>query len=175
MNKKNKKIVSRFSLYGINFFILLLFITLISKVTHAQESSSIENTCRSKAKEIAVQTYSNCVTESKNQRIEQIRQGYKQELQQLKEKYDRELKNLSGSKIDNTAPEMTAKLVKNPKGKLSTKNKNNVAKQLPAKITGNEALPVQNVDEQVTVTVAPSVEKEAQSYEDDLEVIQPEN
>ena len=61
---------------------------------HAQ--SSIELMCRNQAKEVAAETYKNCVTENKQVQIEKIRKEYQSKLNDLKDHYDKELKKLSG-------------------------------------------------------------------------------
>ena len=55
-----------------------------------------ELTCRNKAKEIAAETYKNCVTENRQSQIEQIRSDYKEKLATLKSHYDGELKKIGG-------------------------------------------------------------------------------
>ncbi|HPI41648.1 MAG TPA: hypothetical protein PLJ21_12640 [Pseudobdellovibrionaceae bacterium] len=76
---------------------LLLVITfLLSIPSVGAAKDKVETMCRIKAKEIALNTYSSCVTENKNKKIEKIRDSYKKELQGLKNKYDKALKNISG-------------------------------------------------------------------------------
>lgn len=78
------------------FFILGTFVTslLFSKLTWAQ--GSLELSCRSKAKELAAETYKGCMTEGRQSQIENIRNEYKEKLSDLKSHYDKELKKISG-------------------------------------------------------------------------------
>lgn len=63
------------------------------------QPSSLELTCRAKAKDIAAKAYDSCFTEARTQQIEQIRKEYQKQLADLKAKYDRELKKVSGKKV----------------------------------------------------------------------------
>lgn len=69
----------------------------ISSAAMAQQMSNSENSCRAKAKEIAAQTYSTCITESRTAQMDQIRKEYQQQLSDLKARYDKELQKM-GSK-----------------------------------------------------------------------------
>ena len=62
-----------------------------------------ELTCRAKAKEVAAETYKNCVTENRSAQLEQVRKDYQQRLKLLKEDYEKDLQKLSGKKPDNTS------------------------------------------------------------------------
>ncbi len=73
-----------------------LVLTLFAVAAGAQQRSSMELTCRAKAKEIAAQTYSSCVTEARNTQIDLIRKDYQKQLADLKAKYDRELRKVGG-------------------------------------------------------------------------------
>lgn len=73
---------------------IFLFSLLLSKTGFAQ--ASYELSCRSKAKELAADTYKGCMTEQRQVQIEQIRKDYKEKLSHLKNHYDKELKKLSG-------------------------------------------------------------------------------
>lgn len=73
--------------------IIISIIFITSKVTAAE--SSFEVSCRIKAKELAAETYKNCVTEQKQLQLEQIRNDYKVKLNELKNHYDKELKKLN--------------------------------------------------------------------------------
>lgn len=62
--------------------------------------TSYELSCRNRAKEIAAETYKNCVTEQRQTQLQQIREEYKEKLADLKNHYDRELKKLSGKQVE---------------------------------------------------------------------------
>lgn len=81
-----------------------LGLTLFAVSAHAQQQSSMELTCRAKAKEVAASTYSGCVTEARNTQIDQIRKDYQKQLSELKAKYDRELKKVGGKGVNSAAP-----------------------------------------------------------------------
>ena len=103
----------------VSFFSTILF------TTNGFAQSAVELTCRAQAKELALQTYSSCVTEARNNRVEEIRKNYQKELSELKSKYDKELKKMGGSSSSTTT-----------KG---------VAKALPTKAPRDtEATPIQN-------------------------------
>jgi len=78
-------------------------VTLLGLSAQAQQQSSMELSCRAKAKEIAAQTYSSCVTDARNTQIDQIRKDYQKQLTELKAKYDRELKKIGGKGLNTTA------------------------------------------------------------------------
>lgn len=93
--------------------LLSLFALVAPVMTMAQNNSSAELTCRAQSKEIAVQTYNNCMTTSRNQQVEDIRKNYKKELQAVKSKYEGELKKLSAAtKSTKTALKSTTPAVK---------------------------------------------------------------
>jgi hypothetical protein len=60
-----------------------------------RSSAEIENSCKAKSKEIALETYRGCVTDAKTAQIEQIRREYKVKLLALKAYYENELKKMS--------------------------------------------------------------------------------
>lgn len=78
-------------------FILWIFSLVVFVPNLGFSKSKVEVMCRAKAKEIAITTYSGCITENRNKKIEKIRESYKKELQILKAKYDHALKDMSGS------------------------------------------------------------------------------
>lgn len=152
-----------------SFFAMILF------TANAFPQTSYELTCRAKAKEIAAQTYSSCVTEARNTQVEEIRTNYQKELMALKSKYDKELKKMGGGSSKKSAKStpvnteaQTAPVVLPTKG---------IAKQLPARnVHSSEAAPVQTVSEGAKVIAvggdkgAASLEKEA-SDADQVEII----
>lgn len=76
--------------------ILLIAVAFYSVQSYAQ--NSFELMCRNKAKEVAAETYKDCVTENRQSQVEQIRKEYQEKLGQLKNHYDGELKKVSGGK-----------------------------------------------------------------------------
>lgn len=124
-------------------FVLSLFAT--SNVFAAAETSA-EVMCRAKAKELAISTYSSCVTEARQAKVEEIRAGYQKDLANLKSKYDKELKKLANkaAKKEAVAP-ITAKEIQL---QAASKPVKGVAKQLPTKAASPaEVAPVQSVSE----------------------------
>ncbi|WP_374033219.1 hypothetical protein ACES2I_10355 [Bdellovibrio bacteriovorus] len=136
----------------------------------AMPQTAAELTCRAQAKEIALQTYSSCITEARNTQVEEIRKNYQKELADLKSKYDKELKKMgngSAKKASKAAP--VAREVQAP---VPTKG---IAKQLPGKAQTSEAIPVQTVSEGTKVVAVGSeetdgLEKEAADA-DQVEII----
>lgn len=59
------------------------------------KTNSTEMMCRNKAKEVAAETYKNCVTEVKQSQVQNIRKEYEQKLNALKKHYDEELKKIA--------------------------------------------------------------------------------
>lgn len=72
---------------------IFLFSFLLCNAASAQ--GSFEMSCRTKAKELAAETYKGCMTDARQTQIEQIRKDYKEKLSELKSHYDKELKKLS--------------------------------------------------------------------------------
>lgn len=154
------------------FFLITLF------AVHAHAQNSAELTCRSQAKEIAVQTYSTCITQARNNQIDDIRKNYKEELAALKAKYDQELKKMGG-----VAAEKTEKSGKKKSSGLTLKEVSaqkptkGIARKLPTKSGHGDALPIQNVTDGAKVVTAnesssdSAVEKEA-AQADGIEFIE---
>lgn len=78
------------------YFVTISFWVLILSSFTAKAQNSIELSCRSQAKEIAVQTYQSCVTQARASRVDQIRKDYQAKLSELKAYYDQELKSVVG-------------------------------------------------------------------------------
>lgn len=159
----------------ISFFATILF------AANAFTQTSAEVTCRAQAKEIAMQTYSSCVTDARNKQVDEIRKNYQKELSDLKSKYDKELKKMgsgtaaAGKKSKNSAP--TVKEVKEARA-AAPKPVKGIAKELPSKAPSVEATPsVQTVSEGTKVVAVGSeepavgLEKEA-SDADQVEIIE---
>lgn len=116
------------------------FFALTFFAISTQAQSSYELTCRAKAKEIATQTYSSCITESRNAQVDRIRKEYQKQLADLKAKYDKELKSMSGK---NTPAVKSASTPQAAKG---------IAKTLPTrKEAKNPAPSVHELQEEKTV------------------------
>lgn len=80
-----------------NTVIFLIFLAILFScfsVSAQNANGSLELTCRSQAKDIAVTTYNNCMTDGRNKHIESIRGEYQQKLKELKSYYDSELKKI---------------------------------------------------------------------------------
>lgn len=79
--------------------VFLLGILSISNSSMAATGTSFELMCRNKAKEIAAETYNNCVTENKQSQIKEVRSEYEAELAALKKRMDAKLKKISKGEI----------------------------------------------------------------------------
>lgn len=153
-----------------------LVMTLFAMTAHGQQQSSMELTCRAKAKEIAAQTYSGCVTDARNTQIEQIRKDYQKQLTELKAKYDTELKKIGGKGIAtpasapaaSKAPKSTPVVTSVSKGSAPKPTKG-IAKTLPTRQEMKPATPaVQEVKETTVVTPeATATEDESQATQND--------
>lgn len=76
--------------------VLLLGILSISNSSMAAVGgSSFELMCRNKAKEIAAETYKNCVTDAKQSQIKEVRKEYEEELAAVKSRFENKLKKIS--------------------------------------------------------------------------------
>jgi hypothetical protein len=73
---------------------ILMFFGLLLCTDKVFSQNLAELSCRAKAKETAALTYSSCVTEARNTRVDEIRNHYQKELAALKLKYDRELETM---------------------------------------------------------------------------------
>lgn len=83
-------------------FTLSTFSFLNFTIAQAQTTSA-ELTCRQQAKEIAAETYKNCMTEQRQSQLEKIRKDYKEDLAKLKSHYDTELKKVTNSNPNSTS------------------------------------------------------------------------
>lgn len=97
---------------------ILSFLSVLCFSLIAQAQSAAEVSCRAQAKEVAVKTYSSCITEARTARVEQIRSDYQKELAALKEKYDQELRGMNGGKpaSKKSAAAKTRKIPQSTKG-----------------------------------------------------------
>lgn len=129
---------------SIRTVILALSINVFAGLT-AFAQSSYELTCRNKAKEIAAETYKNCVTEQRQSQIEQIRKDYKEKMAELKNHYDNELKKISNGQSANKQNQSLSKEVGSQKatGSVKTASKNmraSGARSLPKKAVKTEVI-----------------------------------
>jgi len=76
------------------FFMIVILLGILVQL-NAQATNSAEFMCKTKAKEIAAETYKNCVTDAKQTQVKSLRKEYEEKLSQLKNHYDKELKKLS--------------------------------------------------------------------------------
>ena len=76
--------------------VLILGILSISNSSMAAVGGdSFELMCRNKAKEIAAETYKNCVTEQKQSQLKEVRKEYEEELAAVKSRFENKLKKIS--------------------------------------------------------------------------------
>lgn len=93
-----------------NFLIFLIFLAILVSC-FSVSAQTLELTCRSQAKDIAVTTYNNCMTEGRNKHIESIRGEYQQKLKELKSHYDNELKKIdAGSAPSSMTPQQKSQV-----------------------------------------------------------------
>ena len=153
-----------------NFIVSLALLTLSFTSFAQAPSSSAELTCRSEAKEIAVQTYQSCVTTARQKRIEEIRKEYQAKLGELKSHYDSELKKLSPSQA--AAASQSKKVA--TKQKKSKENSSSSASGLPKKKNENvQTLPVQNVQESSDAAV--QVIEDNGASQESVNVVEPDS
>lgn len=137
--------------------IMLASYLLAAQTARAQ--NDIELSCRAKAKEVAVDAYTGCVSEGRKARLNDIRSNYKAEVASVKAKYDQMLKDMAppGSTTSaptKAAPVKKAKASSAAKPGRAEKPVTGVAKSLPAKQNDNgPALPMgYESDEQAVMT-----------------------
>ncbi len=65
-------------------------------LANIQGEGSYELICRSKAKELAADSYRNCVTESRNGEIDKLKKDYQERLRSLKDEYEKEIDKIGG-------------------------------------------------------------------------------
>lgn len=142
--------------------------TFLSSAAIAQ--SSAELTCRTKAKEIAVQTYADCITTTKNAQIESVRSDYQSELAALKAKYDKKLKDISGDKQAAPQKRTEAKLTPSP-APVPVKG---IAKELPKKQSSQGLGNVQEINTETAVVPMKAANEsslEQEAADSDVEVV----
>jgi hypothetical protein len=137
---------------------LSIFVLIISFANLAfTQEGSFELTCRAKAKEVAAETYKNCVTENKSAQLDQIKKEYQQKLKALKDDYEKELQRLNGkNSAAKPAAAKSNKLVASTK-RAQKKSQDDMtielkpARSVPAPTTDDstmdlpEPIPVENV------------------------------
>jgi len=136
----------------------LVVLTLVAVSAQAQQQSSMELTCRARAKEIAAQTYSSCVTDARNTQIDQIRKDYQKQLTDLKAKYDRELKKIGGKGLTPAPATKPSPVVSNVSTGAAPKPTKGIAKTLPTRKEMKPAAPVtsENIEEKTVNTQEPA-------------------
>lgn len=142
--------------------IMLASYLLAAQTARAQ--NDIELSCRAKAKEVAVEAYTGCVSEGRKARLSDIRSNYKAEVASVKAKYDQMLKEMAPptSAAAPAAPVKKAKAAANKPaakpGRAETPV-SGVAKTLPAKQNDNgPALPMGYESDEATVMTSDSAE-----------------
>lgn len=118
------------------------FFAIIFFSSAALPQTAAEVTCRAQAKEVALQTYSSCITEARNSQVDEIRKSYQKDLADLKAKYDQELKKMAAP---GKSGRPSGAALKSAPAPVPVKG---VAKQLPGKTpVMTEAPSVQTVSE----------------------------
>lgn len=79
--------------------VILSTLLMITGNSFAAKNSA-EVMCRAQAKDIAMQTYSTCITDARHKQVDEIRKNYQKELSELKTKYDKQLNKITGGKTD---------------------------------------------------------------------------
>lgn len=136
--------------------VLSFFATILVSANAFSQNASSEIMCRGQAKEIAMQTYSTCITQARATQVDEVRKAYQKELTDLKSKYDQELKRIGGGTsasskkaVKNAAPVQANKNLK------TAKPVKGIAKELPSKnAESSETMPVQTVSEGAKVVAA---------------------
>lgn len=149
----------------------------LSTLSPAAMADSSDLTCRNKAKEIALQTYSLCMTEQKSHRAEALRRAYEEEALKLKAQYEAEIAQLESASESESKEETTTspKVIEATSSSLNTKplldkkqstapsSQKGITKVLPTKKGVTKVLPIQ------TIMDAPKVVNISASQSPDLD------
>jgi hypothetical protein len=100
---------------------LLILFALSVKAIRTFASDNIDVMCRSKAKEIATQTYRTCVTENKTVQLDKLKKDFQSRMKNLKEEYEREVQRVGGKVAKNrTAKPSATPVSETPKADSNT-------------------------------------------------------
>ena len=135
--------------------LIALTINLLAGLS-AFADSSYELTCRNRAKEIAAESYKNCVTENRQTQLQQIRSDYKEKLADLKNHYDSELKKVSGKQA---STEVEAA----PKNVIGKKQTSKAMRTSGARNLPKKAIRTEVIDLSTPLTESPSSPDESTS------------
>jgi len=86
---------------------------------NSQSSQSVEFMCKAKAKELAAETYKNCVTEIKQTQVKSLRKEYEDKLTELKKHYEKELKKISNGQSSAASNQLTQSAINASKNEPS--------------------------------------------------------
>jgi hypothetical protein len=125
---------------------VIVFLTLSSFILSASAQNSFEVMCRNQAKEIAAETYKNCVTENRQSQVEQIRKEYQQKLSDLKSHYDGELKKVSSGQNRGSSAAKTPVAVEIRKDKAGVMKRASGARELPEKKVSASSVKTEVID-----------------------------
>lgn len=113
--------------FGNNVATLTLTL-FVGSLAAAQTTTSTDITCRTKAKDVAAQTYAACMGSSQTSQLEQVRKEYQKQLAELKSHYDQELKKIGASRTTPATPVTPVAA----RGSVKTKNKKSRTKSVAA-------------------------------------------
>lgn len=128
-----------------------LIVALILGVTRmavgATEAPEYELICRSKAKEIAAETYRGCVVDARTTQIDQLRKDYQDRLRSMKQDYERQLKQLGSGKSAKASETSNA---------LPKKSANKVATVTTGKMSPKKVMKASDAVEEMNVELKPT-------------------
>lgn len=91
----------------------MILLSLLSSLAIAGTTQPFENQCRLEAKEVALKSYSSCVSAQKAKHLAALRKDYQARMNELKNEFDSKIKELMAKPEPNSGPsEMTVKLKK---------------------------------------------------------------
>lgn len=152
------------------FVFVFCFFTLINSNAQATVNWSTmnENSCRTKAKEVATETYKDCMSEIKSAKIEKIKSDYTKELKAIKAKYEAEIKKLTNDK--NSVSSLTAESVTADKSSTADKMTVDKPKFSQNKTTDNDpriSVKKESLNTKETKESVNTKETKAIEYKDD--------
>jgi hypothetical protein len=80
---------------------LLVLFAISVKVIKSFASDNIDVMCRTKAKEVATQTYRTCVTENKTVQLDKLKKDFQSRMKNLKDEYEKEVQRIGGKVAKN--------------------------------------------------------------------------
>jgi hypothetical protein len=103
---KTEKLITKI-IYQI-MALLVLFALSIKALQSFAQSNNFDVMCRAKAKELANQSYKNCMYENRTTELEKLKKDFQAKMKKLKEDYEKEVARIGGKVSKNKNSKQTA-------------------------------------------------------------------